>query len=229
MSIDSNDVSILFVEDERGIRKSYIESLDERFCTVYEASDGEEAYRIYQSKRPSIIVADINMPKLNGLELVHKIREQDYTTRIIMLTAYSDVKYLLEAVGLQLTKYLVKPISRKELADALSMAIDEFSKYEITPKKLLTLKDKFYWDLKTYELFNDGKLIILTKMERTVLIYLLNNVNKICKYDEIMYAVWPDVFDDRLSALKTIVKNLRRKLPEDTIQNVFNEGYKVQV
>ncbi len=118
---------ILFVEDEEATRKNYVTYLKMLFSEVYEAKDGEEAYQLYKEQKPDIMILDVNIPKLNGLELLEKIRENDYTTKAIMFTAHSDQSFLLKAVSLQLTKYLVKPVSRKELKEALDFAISELN------------------------------------------------------------------------------------------------------
>ncbi|MGB5793051.1 response regulator transcription factor [Poseidonibacter sp.] len=118
---------ILFVEDEEATRKNYVTYLKMLFSEVYEAKDGEIAYQLYKEKKPDILILDVNIPKLNGLELLEKIRENDYTTKAIMCTAHSDQNFLLQAVSLQLTKYLVKPVSRQELKEALDLAISELN------------------------------------------------------------------------------------------------------
>ena len=160
------EISVLYVEDEDQIRKKYVQYL-KRFCTqIYEASDGEEAYAIYKDKRPDIILADINLPKLSGLNLVARIRENDHNTKAIILTAHSDVEYLLSATNLKLTRYLVKPVSRTDLKDALQTAIDELSNFQVFSKKLIHLKENCHWDPEAMELYIDNKLISLTKNEK---------------------------------------------------------------
>ena len=121
--------TILFVEDEKGIRDTYVEYLKMLFSEVYEAADGEEAYEIYKQKKPQIMIIDIHMPKMNGIELLSKIRETDHSTKAIMLTAHTDTTLLLEASSLKLTKYLVKPISRSDLKEALKLVIKELTSF----------------------------------------------------------------------------------------------------
>ena len=108
MNIDVKEYDILFIEDEEAIRANYVKYLQRHFRNVYEAQDGEEAYEIYKKKKPHILVVDINIPKLNGIELLKKIREDDHTTKALMLTSHTDTNYLLDAASLQLTKYLIK-------------------------------------------------------------------------------------------------------------------------
>ena len=119
---------ILFIEDEQATRDNYIKYLKMFFREVYEADDGEKAYQIYKEKKPDIMIMDINIPKLNGLEILKKIRENDYTTKVVIITAHTDKKLLVEATALQLTKYLIKPVNRMALKEALELCIKELSK-----------------------------------------------------------------------------------------------------
>lgn len=228
MSELKNSYTILFVEDEKEIRQNYATYLKKYFSDVYEASDGEMAYEIYRSKKPDIMLVDINLPKLNGIDLLKKIRELDHKTKAIMLTAHADVNYLLEATSLKLTKYLIKPISRSDLKDALNLAIVELNKYEVSSKKILYLKDGYTWNYKTQELKGQCS-IALTDKERQLLELFFANVNIIYSYDDIIITIWNDYEGDKVSSLKTIIKNLRKKLPKDTIKNVFGVGYKLEL
>ncbi|WP_294961925.1 response regulator transcription factor [Sulfurimonas sp.] len=223
--------SILYIEDDKDIRANYINYLNRHFDKVFEAADGEEGYDNYIKNRPDIMIVDINLPKLNGLDLVGKIRESDHSIKVIMLTAHSETKYLLEATELKLTKYLVKPVSRSELKDALSLVIDELSNFETKSKKRIVLKDGFSWDIQRVELLKNNSSSVLTNKERSILTLLFSSVNTTYTYDEIIIDVWyEDDYDrDKLDALKTIIKNLRKKLPKDTIKNVFGTGYKIEI
>lgn len=83
-------VTLLYVEDEEGIRKNIADSLRYYLKDVYEASNGEEGYLIYKEKSPSIILSDIHMSILNGVEFIKKVRENDRSTPVVMMTAYTD-------------------------------------------------------------------------------------------------------------------------------------------
>ena len=227
MSEECKPYSILFIEDEKDIRDNYTKYLRRHFADVYEAVDGKEGYNIYKDKKPDIMIVDINLPKLNGLDLIKKIRENDQRTKVIMLTAYSNTKYLLEAVELKLVKYLVKPIARDELREALDLAISEFAKFDITSKKTINLKDGFIWDSTYGEMYHNGVEVVFTKKEKQILNLLLSDPNIVHTYEDIITEVWQNYEYDKLDPLKTLIKNIRKKLPKDTIKNIFGVGYKI--
>jgi len=226
--IKKKNFSVLYVEDELDIRNKYSQYLNRFVTTVYVAQDGKEAYEIYKDKQPDILMADINLPKLNGLDLASKIREKDLNIKIIMLTAHSDIDYLLQATDLKLTKYLIKPVNREDLKNALNLAIDEHLKYKVLSKNIIHLDDNSYWDIENMELFIDSIPVTLTRNEKLLTNFLISNSNGICSYDEIIYEIWPSDFD-KLPALKTLVKALRRKLPEECLENIRSTGYRIKL
>jgi len=222
------DYSILFIEDEENIRKNYVAYLKRYFPSVYEVGDAKEAYKVYKDKKPSILIIDVNLPGESGIEFLKKVREHDHTTKAIMLTAMSDVETLLEVSDLKLSKYLVKPISRNELQEALELAIDEIQNFTIYTNDMIILKDSFTWDKKAKKLFKDNREQALTKKEVALLSLLCNNINQTVQTEDIIFELWYDVDMAKLSSLKTIIKKLRKKLPENTIKNVFGVGYKIE-
>lgn len=220
------EYTILFVEDEIELRDNYITYLKKHFIEVYKAANGEEAFNIYKERKPDILIIDINIPKINGLELLSKIRESDHSTKAIMLTAYSNLDYLLEATELKLTKYLVKPISRSELKDALDLVIKEISSFTTISNELINLRDGYIWNIDIKELFQYNNIITLTLKEKRLLELFISNVNKVISYYEIMIYVWEEVEDVTIESVKTLIKNLRKKLPKEVITNIYGEGYK---
>jgi len=112
--------SLLLVEDESALRESFSKLLSLYVDKIYLARDGEEAYSIYNKNRPNIIITDVKMPKLNGIELIKKIREENSSIPIVITSAYTDSKYLLEAIKLSLVEYVVKPMKESQLNKVLS-------------------------------------------------------------------------------------------------------------
>ncbi|MGB3751379.1 MAG: response regulator transcription factor [Arcobacteraceae bacterium] len=219
--------TILFIEDEKATRENYVTYLKMFFREVYEAEDGEKAYQLYKEKKPDILIIDINIPKLNGLDLLAKIRENDHTTKAIMLTAHTDKEFLLKATSLKLTKYLVKPVSRKNLKETLDFTVKELKEYSTISLNQIEFAEEYTWSNDLKELKHNNESIELTNKERTFLKLLFSHKNRVFTYDEIFAYVWEFEEEVGLNSLKNMVKRLRKKLPDNTIVNIFNEGYKV--
>lgn len=221
--------TLLFIEDEISIRQNYVAYLKNYFQEVYEASNAEDAYVLYKQKKPDILIVDIHLPKQSGIDLIKQIREHDFSVKIIILTAHADSKFLLDAIPLQLTKYLVKPINRKELKESLQLAIDELKMYTVLPNKRVKLAENYTWDSELKELFYHNQRIELTSKEKSFLELLNSRRNKVFTYDEIFDFVWGYDEIGTLNGLKNLVRRLRKKIPKNIIINLFNEGYKINL
>ena len=217
--------TLLYVEDEEMVRKNAVEFL-QRICKeVLQAKDGKEAIKIWSEEKPDIIITDINMPKLNGLDMAAYIRAQDKDVQIIVATAYSDTDYLLRAVELQLVKYIIKPITKEKLTRALEMSmelIEDKSKFNLQLSQTCTYN--------AYEktISNDGKEIKLTKNETLFLDLLAHHHSRVVNYEEIENAIWAYEGMSQ-DAIRSLVRGLRKKVPEGTVQNISGIGYKISL
>ena len=215
-------LTLLYVEDEEGIRKNITDSLRYYLKDVYEASNGEEGYLIYKEKSPNIILSDIHMPILNGIEFIKKIRQNDRSTPVVMITAHTDKEYLLEAVELHMEKYLVKPIELDLLFEVLAQCVKML---EINKIIKLNIDDNYSYDFDKKELYYKNENVILNKKEMLFFEVLIKNQNRVTTYEELQNEVWgDDIMTD--SALRSLVRNLRKKLPTDIIMNLSGLGYK---
>lgn len=216
------NITLLYAEDEIGIRQNIADSLRYYVKEVYEANDGQEAYELYLENNPHIILSDIHMPNVNGLEFVKKVRQSNRNIPIIMITAHTDKEYLLEAVELHMEKYIVKPI---ELDDLLNILENCLSLLEINQKVLLKTDENYSYDYDKKQLKYKEESIVLNKKEMSFFEVLISNQNRIVSYEELQEKVWgDDVMTD--SALRSLVRNLRKKLPTDIIFNLSGVGYR---
>ena len=111
--------SILYVEDDNEIRH-YITSFLERYCkVVYACDSAETGLELYKKYTPDILLLDINLSGMSGIELATQIRKNASKTRILISTAYTDKNFMLQAIELKLTRYLVKPMTNDDLVTAL--------------------------------------------------------------------------------------------------------------
>ena len=223
-NIDKN-IKILYVEDDEIARENGVEYLQNFFEQIYEASDAIKALQLYEKYQPDIIITDIQMPKLNGLEFVKKIRQKDKKTQIIIITAFCDMDYLLKAIELQLVKYLVKPVKEKEFEEALFLCVNSLQEDN---SNIIKLDDNSYFDTFNKNLVIKNEIIKLRTKEILFLELLIKNKNRYVSYEEIENYVWSDSVMTK-DALKTLVKNLKTKIPKDLTMNLTNSGYKIDV
>ena len=219
------NIKILYVEDDEIARENGIEYLENYFELIYDASDAIKALQLYEKYKPDIIITDIQMPKLNGLEFVKRIRQKDKKTQVIIITAFSDKDYLLKAIELGLVKYLVKPVREKEFEEALFLCINALEKDETN---IIQLDEITFFDTFNKNLISSNEMVKLRAKELNFLELLIKNKNRYVSYEEIENYVWNDSVMTK-NALKTLVKNIKTKIPKDLILNLTNSGYKIAI
>lgn len=218
-------IKVLYVEDDDIARENGIEYLENYFENIYEASDALSALKLYESVQPDIIITDIQMPKLNGLEFIKRIRQKDKKTQVIVLSAFSDKDYLFAAIELQLVKYLIKPIKEKEFEEALNLCIESI---ENDSSNIVKLNEACRFDIYNQTLVFENEIVKLRTKELDLLTLLVKNRNRYVTYEEIENFVWKDSVMSK-DALKTLIKNLKAKLPKELISNLSGTGYKIDV
>lgn len=215
---------VLYVEDEEEIRKHIADTLSFYVKEVIEAKDGKEAYELYKANKPDVILSDILMPIMNGIELVEKIRATDKKTPIVMITAHTQKDYLLSAVKLHLEQYLVKPVTLPEILESLCICIEKISSNHAI---VYDLPKGYHYDFDHKLLTYDNEIIKLNKKEIQFFELLLQNIQRVVTYDELQEYVWGDnVMTD--NALRSVVTSIRKKLPQDIISNLSGVGYKFE-
>ena len=219
--------SILYAEDDVEVRKNYVLFLENYFDNIYEAGDGKEALKIYKNKKPSVILTDITMPEVDGLEFVKTIRKTDFTTPIIILSAHSQKEYLFEAIKLNLVDYLIKPIKRAEFKNIIESTINNVSKkFEHAEDERIIISKTTYWDRSSRLFFYKNKIVDLIKNERILFELLLKKKNEVVTPTDIALYVWDDedtIVND--ASIRNLVKRLRKKLPVDIIHSIYGSGY----
>lgn len=217
------NIKILYIDDEAFIRQSATEYLRYYCDSVYEAKDGLEGFQRYQEIEPDIVITDIKMPKLSGLKLVEKIRQKDTKTQVIIITAHTDTTFLLKAVELKLTKYLVKPVTEGKLIPLLKEVIGYLNSDE---NNILELSQGYRYDRLNQSLFQEDTYIKLNKKEVLFLDICSKNPDSVVTYCELKNYVWGGEMS--MYALSSLVKSLRGKLPQNTLQNISGIGYKIK-
>ena len=215
--------SILLAEDEDNLRESFKKVLLLYVDKVYDAPNGEVAYELYKKNHPDIIITDVKMPKISGLELIKKIRKIDENIPIIVTSAYTDQDLLLESIKLSLVEYVVKPIKES----TLNRLLQDCAKILINKSDILiSLNENSSYDYENKIFTCKDFSIVLTHKEVEFFEILLahrgNLVTKQSIEDKLyIYEEAPP------SALKNLVFKLRKKLCVDVIKTVNKLGYMI--
>lgn len=217
------NIKILYVDDEEIIRENAVEYLSRYFEKVYEAKDGIEALELIEIVKPHIVITDIKMPNLNGIELAKKVRQNDKKIQIIIATAHTDTDFLITAVELQLVKYMVKPILESKLVSVLKSCVKVIKEDSTNIKRL---SNNTVFDSFNKTLLIDNKIKKLTKNEVLFLELLCSNINRAVTYEEIQTYIWYDSFMSG-DAIRSLVRALRKKLPDGAVENLSGIGYKI--
>jgi DNA-binding NarL/FixJ family response regulator len=156
--------SILYVEDKEGLRLGVAKFLSKIFDDVYVAADGVEALSKFKKYTPSIVVTDIKMPNMNGIELLKKIRKTSKSSKLIILSAFDEKDMLFDAISIGVITYLKKPIDINELAKALFLALKELKKEQEQKFFEENLKQVFNHQNSMVAMSKNQKLILVNKI-----------------------------------------------------------------
>lgn len=235
----AKDISILFVEDDKGISKKMEFLFHEIFSKIKVAFDGKEAleeyYNYYKTNNeyPDLIITDIQMPNMDGVELIKHIYKENPNQRIIVLSAHNESEYLMELVNLGIYRFILKPMDYDNFFQIIFKISKEIymEKYKVSDKKeiFLKLNDSLIWNKELKQLYLDDKLLKLTKKEFLLVELLVKIPEKIFVNEEIISYIWKDEFDSNpdISNLKNLISRLRSKIPALKIENIYGFGYKI--
>jgi DNA-binding response OmpR family regulator len=233
----TSQLKILFIEDNLSFQEETKELFEHLFYSVDLANNGEDGinkYLDFFQKNKSyydLVISDICMPKLNGIELTKQIYSHNPQQVIIILSAHTDSSYLLEFVNLGVEQFLLKPIDHTKMLDVFyNSAKKILSQSQLSDQNQGTihLNQEFTWDKKTSNLLHHNKPIKLTKKEQFLMEMFIKNHMKITPIDEILYKLWEDTIDPPSKEnIKPIISRLRKKIPSLEIESIYNLGYRL--
>ena len=216
------NLTILYIEDEDVIRKNLTKTLDMIFKKVISSISAEEAIEKYNKYSPDLILSDINLLKISGIEFAKHIRKENYKIPIILLTAHTETNMLLEATRLKLVSYLTKPVDFKELYSSFENAVKEIL---INKHQLVKFQDGITYDVSSKLLQKSNKEIHLTSSEHRLLDIFIHKKDVTVTIEEIKNLLWDDPYDATESAFKSVLSKLRAKIGRTSIKNISGMGY----
>ena len=215
---------ILVVEDEHKIANSIKRGFEQETWATDVAYDGEEGYDMASSEEYDVIVLDLMLPKLSGMEICKKLRSEEIHTPILMLTARGELADKVGGLNSGADDYLVKPFAFEELlarVKALSRRPKETKNEELKTKNL-TLNTN------TFDVKVDNKNIELSRKEFALLEYLMRNAGRVVSKENIIAHVWDYESDILPNTVEVFIGYLRDKIGKDVIKTMRGFGYKVE-
>ena len=225
-------LSILYIEDDEIMALKLKSILEKIFYEVIIAKNGQEAYSIFNdAHKIDLIISDINMPKMDGLQFLEKVRKIDENIPFIFLTGRNESTKMLRAIELSITNYLLKPID----LDKLLLAIDKILEKKLKDQDLLEndliINKDYSWNKSKNILYKNNISIKLTKKELLFIGLLLSSPNRLYSESDIVDYIWKDDFSslNYSSNLKNLITRLKKKIPDIEITNHYGLGYKIEI
>ena len=223
---------ILLVEDEAALAMVIKETLEALDFDVDLAVDGEEGLKHYHAHRPQVIVADVMMPRMDGFEMVRRIRETDRQTAVLFLTARTAVSDVVEGFRQGGNDYLRKPFSMQELIVRIRALVERMtSQTDPGPERgeLLSI-GRYRLNVATQQLTIGNEMTVLSYRETHILRLLIEKKGEVVTMHDILMELWGDDNYYNSRSLHVFITKLRHKLAADsriTIINARGIGYKL--
>ena len=222
----TKDMNILYVEDDDSLRKVTIPIFNQMFENLLIASNGKEGPETYKShtdkNKIQLIISDIEMPYMNGIEMIKEIKLIDSVIPIVFLTAYSQKEYFISSIDLAIDGYILKPLNIEKFIEVI-LRISE--KYFLNNETELSFD--FFWNNKRQELKKDEEIIKLTKNEKELLNILISK-KSVVDQNSLENLIFPDV-DYNNKRIRNLVSRLNLKLGHAIVESIYALGYKIKL
>jgi len=215
---------LLILEDDLTLNetlKDFFEELNYEVVSVY---DGEEAYSKMYESNFDLFLLDVNVPSMNGFELLKNVRAQNINTPAIYMTSLNSMDNLEEGYGSGCDDYIRKPFILKELHLRVKTILSR-SFHHVNDEKL-KINENIYFDINTNILYNNDEICNIKNKEAKLLKFFLQNKDQIISHDRIYEALWEYDEDFSENALRTYIKNIRKIIGKEKIVSIKKLGYR---
>jgi two-component system, OmpR family, KDP operon response regulator KdpE len=218
--VANTDWIVLIVEDETPIRRFMKTSLASQGFKVLEAVKGEEAIALAASHNPDIILLDLGLPDVDGLEVIKRIREWSHTP-IIVITARNKDTDKVAGLDAGADDYLTKPFSIEELAARMRVAIRHLTRVRVGKEESVFQTGDLQVDLAGRMVWVGGKEIHLTPIEFKLLAALVRYSGKVLTHRQLLKEVWGHASEEQAHYLRNYIRSLRHKVEVDPARPVY--------
>lgn len=234
----TDNARVLVVDDEERIRRLLRMYLERENFEIDEADNGKDALDLALQNDYDVIILDLMMPEMDGIEVCEKLRKEK-TTPVIMLTAKGEESNRVQGFEVGADDYIVKPFSPREVilrVKAILRRVSESRKnYTDMSAKNIIVFPHLTIDLDAYRVTTNGQEVSLTPKEYELLCFLAKSPDKVFRREELLKEVWQYEFFGDLRTVDTHIKRLREKLMKASeeaakmIVTVWGVGYKLEV
>ena len=217
-------MKLLIIEDEAALQRALLKGFQKLDYIVDVASDGEEALDLFFSNSYALIVLDLNLPKLDGIDVLKEIRIDNKDIPVLILSARSEVENKIIGLDTGANDYLAKPFHFGELEARVRALL----RRNFQTADTLVLIGDVSIDTASKRIFVLNKEINLTKKEYGIVEYLALRQGKTITSSEIIEHIWESDTEDVSNSFKVHISNLRKKLPAGFIKNARGYGYYVE-
>ncbi len=218
-------MKILIVEDEQILNDTINKSLKKSGYEVESAFDGIDAMEMIEIESYDLIILDLNLPHMDGMEILKNLRKEDEETKVLILSARSQIKDKVEGLDAGANDFLQKPFH----LDELKARVRSLTRRNFIQKNSEISFDKIEFDSKNRRVFVDGEELKLTRKEIGILEYLLLNQGRPISQEELIEHVWDSSVDLLSNSIRVHISALRKKLKNklnyDPIENRIGVGY----
>ncbi len=214
---EAMNVTVLVVDDEKPLRDFVRRNLEARSYKVLNASNGLEALAIFDNERIDLVILDIMMPHLDGLETARRIRE-DSRVPIIILTAMGEEADKVRAFDLGADDYLTKPFGVGELLGRIRAVLRRAQWAEPSGSDERITRGEVVVDMPRHEVAVHGRLVDLTPIEFNLLVYLMRHSGKVLSHRDILQNVWGHAYGHEVEYLRVYMGHLRQKMEADPLK-----------
>lgn len=218
-------MKILIVEDEKILNNTINKSLKDAGYEVESAFDGFDAMEMIEIESYDLIVLDLNLPNMDGMEILKNLRKEDVETKVLILSARSQIQDKVEGLDAGANDFLQKPFH----LDELKARVRSITRRNFIQNNTELSFDKIKFDSKNRTIFIDDKELKLTRKEAGILEYLLLNQGRPVSQEELIDHVWDSSVDLLSNSIRVHISALRKKLKQelgyDPIENRIGIGY----
>lgn len=218
---------LLIVEDEKELCDTVAKTLYHAGYEVDTCYDGIEALDYILAENYDLIVLDLNLPEMDGMELLKELRKKNEETKVLILSARSQIADKVEGLDAGANDYMEKPFHLQEL----EARIRSLTRRKFVQKDVCLTCGGIKFDTKKREAYANGEFVPLTRKENGILEYLLLNQGRPVSQEELIEHVWDASADSFSGSIRVHMSSLRKKLKAvlgyDPIVNKIGEGYKV--